>query len=299
VSGTTSSTLRRIPVPGDLVGAASGDEIPLGTFGQVGKKHTKLVITDLDGTKITITLSGGTGSAFQSGDRIHLIINDLGRGVTLTITGRGGDGRVSLSDVTVSGTLRAMIARNSDLYGRLHVTGAIGRLILGNIPGQVWSGDAIASIVAGDLSGSVYATMAIGNAKFANVSGTIASGSGVIGNIQAASLANARILSGANLGTDGAIGGTGTDADSFGAGSIRSIRVKGTITSSFIGAGVNPVDSTFGNDNDRLAGPGSTIGSIAAKGADSASRFEAGAFGKPRLPKLVDAVTDSRFRILS
>jgi uncharacterized delta-60 repeat protein len=298
VSGTTSSTLRRIPVPGAVVGASSGDETPLGTFGQVGRKRTKLVFTDLDGTRITITLVGGTGQAFQSGDRIHLVINDLGHGVTLTITGKGGDGRVSLSDVTISGTLRSMVAKNSDLFGQLHVTGAIGKLVLGNISGLVWSGDSIASVMAGDLSGNLYASGAIGKVKFANVSGTIASGSGVIGSVTAANLNSARILSGANLGTDGAIGGTNSDADSFGAGSIGTIKVTGHITSSFIGAGVNPVDSTFGNDNDVSAGPGSVIHAISAKAADSASRFEATGFGKVRLPATVNVLNDPRFRVL-
>lgn len=298
VSGTTSSTLRRIPVPGAEVGASTGTETPLGTFGQVGRKHVKLVVTDLDGTRITITLTGGTGQAFQSGDRIHLVINDLGRGVSLTITGKGGDGRISLSDVTISGTLRSMQAKNSDLFGQLHVTGAIGKLVLGNISGLVWSGDSIASVSAGDLSGNLYASGAIGKVKFANVSGTIASGSGVIGGVAAASLNDARILSGANLGTDGAIGGTNSDADSFGPGSIGTIKVTGAIKSSFIGAGVNPVDSTFGNNNDISAGSGSTIHSIVARSADSASRFEASAFGKIKLPATVNVLSDPRFRVL-
>ena len=44
--------------------------------------------------------------------------------------------------------------------------------------------------------------------------------------------------------------------------------VKGAITASFIGAGVNPVDQTFGNTGDQLVGgTASSIGSIKAKSA--------------------------------
>jgi len=298
VAATTSSTLRRLIVPGAEVGTSNAGSL-LGSFGIVNGKRTRLTVTDADGTKITFSLTGGTGTAYESGDRITLIINDLGKGVVLTITGHGGDGRVSLADVTISGTLRAMTARNSDIFGTLHVTGAIGQLTVGNISGSIWSGASIASLTAGSLSGNVFATGALGRMRFTNVSGTIASGSGVIGTLAAASLTNARVLSGANLGADGAVGGSGANADTYGAGSIGSIKVKGRIITSFIGAGANPVDQTFGNTNDTVVGgPASLIRSISAKSADQASRFEAGAFGVVKLPKLVKVLQDSRFRVL-
>ena len=299
VSATTSSTLRRLLVPGASVGAAPVGTL-IGNFGIVNGKRVKLTFTDADGTKITLSLTGGTGSAYLSGDRVQISVDDLGGGVVLTITGRGGDGRISLSDVTISGTLRAMNARNSDLYGVLHVTGAIGKLMLGRVSGSVWSGASIANVTAGDMTGSLFATGAIGRLKFGNVSGTIASGQGVIGSILALSMDSARVLSGANLGADGMVGGSGPDADSYGAGSIGSIKVSGTITSSFVGAGVNPVDRTFGNSDDKvIGGRSSSIGSITAKGAESATRFEAGAILRARLPKAINVAKDARFRVLA
>jgi uncharacterized delta-60 repeat protein len=301
VSATTSSTLRRLIVPGAIT-AGPDVGVLVGDFGIVNGKLKKLVVTDADGTKITFALTGGTGQVFQNGNRYSLVVNDSGKGVTITITGKGGDGRVSLDDVTVSGTLKSILAKNSDVYSTLHVTGAIGKLTLGNIIGVVWSGGAIASATAGDLTGSFYATGALGKLTFGNVAGTIASGSGVIGSISAASLDNARILSGANLGADGLVSGSGSGAndDTYGAGAIGSLKVKGAIASSFVGAGVNPVDQTFGNTGDQLVGgTASSIGSITAKSADDASRFEAGSIKKAKLSKTIDVTADSRFKILT
>ena len=293
VAATTSSTLRRIIIPGAQVGTADAGAL-VGTFGVVNGKVKRLTVTDQDGTRITFALTGGTGQLYQSGDRYTLVINDLGRGVILAIGGRGGDGRVSLADVTVSGTLRAMNARNSDIYGTLHVTGAIGTLNAGNVLGTVWSGAAIANLSAGKLSGNLFAAGALGRIRFSSVAGTIASGSGVIGMILTATMDNARVLSGANMGADGTIGG------SYAAGAIGSIKVSGAITSSFIGAGVNPVDRTFGNMDDTLMGSAASdrIQSITARGADQASRFEAGAFGSVRLPKTIDVLHDPRIKVL-
>ena len=299
VAATTSSTLRRLIVPGATVVNSADAGTLLGNFGIVNGKRTNLAVTDPDGTRITLSLAGGTGTAYQLNGKLHLVIDDMTRGVTLAIIGSGGDGRVSLADVQISGTLRTLNARNSDLFGTLHVTGGIGRLTLGKISGTVFSGDSIAAVNAGDLAGNLYATGAIGRARFANVSGTIASGSGIIGSVSAQSLDAARILSGADLGADGAPGGTGANADSYAAGAIGSIRVLGTIVSSFIGAGIDPVDQTFGNSNDKgIGGASSAIRFIAAKSADQASRFEAGAFGTVRLGGPVNPLTDSRFKVL-
>jgi uncharacterized delta-60 repeat protein len=292
VASTTSSTLRRLIVPGAVVGTGKDAGSLVGTF---TTKVRKIVSHG-----VTFVISGGTGQVFfdSSTGRFTLVINDLGKGVTLTISGKS----VNLADVTISGTLKALNARTANLFGTLHVTGAIGKLVLANINGVVWSGSSIASITAANVSGSIFATGALGNLNLGSVAGgTIASGSGVIGTVAAAALTNAHILSGANLGADGILGGTGANADSFNAGSIKAVKVKGAITTSFIGAGVNPVDNTFGNNDDKLANSAiaNLISLISAKSADSASKFEAGAFVKALLPKTVATAQDPRFKVLS
>ena len=83
------------------------------------------------------------------------------------------------------------------------------------------------------------------------------------------------------------------------------LKVTGDIASSFVGAGVDPVDATFGNSNDKAAAASggkavtSLIRKSSAHSADSASRFEAKAFGQVVVGKSVDVTKDGRFRILS
>ncbi|HEY8749596.1 MAG TPA: hypothetical protein VIM11_16555, partial [Tepidisphaeraceae bacterium] len=299
VAATTSSTLRRLLVPG-ADAAAGGSGTLLGSFGLVDGHGQKLTAT-VAGAHVTFSLTGGTANAYLDGTQVRVTVNDAGKGVALAITSTGG--RVALGDVSVSGTLRSMSARTSDLLGDLHVTGSAGAITIGDVTGNIFSGASIASISAGNLKGTVYATDALGRAKLADVNGTIASGSGVIGRLFVASLNNARILSGANLGDDGLIGGTGAGQDAFHPGSIGSLRVSNTITSSFVGAGVDPVDSTFGNSDDKAATASpstpSVIKVLSATAADAASRFEAGAFGQVIIGKKTDPQTDSRFRLLA
>ena len=249
VAATTSSTLRRLLVPG-AAASAGGSGTLIGSFGVVDGKIQKLTAT-VNGAKITFSLAGGTANAYQDGNVVRLSVDDAGKGVAMTITSTGG--RVSLGDVAVSGTLKLMNAKTSDLGGDLLRDGIDWELALGDVTGNIFSGASIAGVSAGALKGTVFATDSIGRAKLGEVTGTIASGGGVIGNILAASMTNVRVLSGANLGDDGLVGGTGASADGFHAGSIGLLKVTGDIASSFVGAGVDPVDATFGNSNDKAA----------------------------------------------
>ena len=131
--------------------------------------------------------------------------------------------------------------------------------------------------------------------------GTIASGAGAIGAIVATSLSGAHILSGAKLGDDGQLGGSGTNADTFVAGTIGSIRVTGTAATSLIAAGLNPFDGIFLNGNDtEIGGKKSVIRSIVIQGGvDAATRFVAGAFGSGRIPKQVSTSQDAHFVTLA
>jgi len=301
VAATTSSTLRRLLVPG-AAAAAGGSGTLIGSFGVVGGKLQRLTAT-INGAKITFALSGGTANAYQDGNQVRLSVDDAGKGVAMAITSTGG--RVSLGDVAISGTLKLMNAKTSDLGGNLRVTGSVGNLALGDVTGNIFSGASVASVSAGALKGTLFATDAIGRAKLGDVTGTIASGSGVIGNMTALSMTNGRVLSGANLGDDGLVGGTGASQDAFHPGSIGFLHVVGAIASSFVGAGVDPVDTTFGNSNDKAAtatgGKTATslITRLIAKSADNASRFEAAAFGTVVIGGSVDPTKDARFRTLS
>lgn len=300
---TTSSVLRRIFVPGTV--GSSISETFLGAFGILNGKKTKLVITDVDGTKVTIVLTGGQGSANQIGDggpdtKIRLDITAGPTGCTLTITTKGGNKRAAFGDIVITGSVKKMTAKTSDISGTLSISGAAGSLSVGNVTGNVIIAGAASSATTGDLSGLLSIGGDVRTIKLGNVSG-IVNAAGSIRTISALSLKGAQILAGVALGSDNAVGGLGSAADTYGVGAINSLKVSGAISGAFVGAGVNPVDDLFGNGNDTEAGGAlSIIKSInARKGADANTRFEAAAIGSAKLPKKVDPTMDSRFKILS
>jgi uncharacterized delta-60 repeat protein len=157
-SSTTS--VRRLIVPGTTI---QDTGTPLGAFGVSGRKNLKLTFTLANHTKVTLTLTNGAGEAYMASNGLHLVITAAAKGAALTITARGGAGRVTLGDVTVAGTLRTMAAKTADLAGTLSTTGGLGNISLGHV-------------VAGSIA-------AVGN----------------ISSLTLESAASAKILAGANL----------------------------------------------------------------------------------------------------
>ncbi len=251
-----ATPLRRLNVPG------SGT---VGTFGAVGKHSKKLTFLDADGTRITVTMTGGgVGTVYYNGSQFDILLSGTTRRSAAKISGVGGDGRVAIRSVTVDGTLGSFSATRADVTGTFYVVGAVGNIAIGSLSGDLVARDGISSLTVGrDVSGS-------------------------------------RILAGASLGTDNAIGGTGSAADTFGGGAIGKIKVGGAVVNSTIGAGVNPVDGIFRNGNDVVVGgTASRIGSVSIhSGVDTASRFFAGAFGKLKTPRTVKPMANSTFEIL-
>jgi hypothetical protein len=173
----------------------------------------------------------------------------------------GSDGRVRLRDIRTDGGLKSFVCNNADVTGTFFVNGALGKVSLGT------------------LSGMLAATGSIGS---------LASSGG---------LSSAMVLAGANLGTDGKLGG---GDDTFAAASIGRIAAKGAVATSIVEAGVNPTNGVFGDSDDQLTGAGSTIQSILVKsGADQQSRFIAGSIGKARLPENAVPGTDPRLQVLT
>ena len=252
----TSSSLVRLLVPGTR---ALPQGTLIGEFGAVpgaGRRGARFVDSV---TGAVFTMKGGSAQAFRGTDgKINLIINDGGAGVTVVVKSKG---RIPLGDIDVRGTLRSMQVKTGDLSGTMFVRGQLGKLRIGH------------------------------------VAGTIAVNGGII-SLQADSLSNAKILSGANLGDDAQLGGAAgtSSADLFGVGVIGAVKVRGAITQSIVGAGLNPVDGVFGNADDSVTA-GSTIRTLSAKSADESSRFYASSFGAVKLPRRIrDLPADGRFK---
>jgi uncharacterized delta-60 repeat protein len=237
----------------------------LGEFGSIGGKGRKLTFFDNDGTKVTLSLKGGgSGEALYDGNALDLVLQGTGPGSTLSVVGRGGDRRVALGNLRTDGALRAFSGKSTDLSGTFSVRGGVAKASLGKIAGTFASGGPVASLtVAGDVTG-------------------------------------ATVLSGANLGADGHLGGTGEALDVFTAGSFGKIVVGGAASASTFGAGLNPVNGAFLDGNDTVVGgSASVIVSVTVKGStDASSKFVAGAFGRARLPEAADPLNDPRFLIL-
>ncbi len=256
---SSSSIVRKLSVVGTKNANAG---TPLGSFGVSGRKNVKLTVS-INNVKVTLSIVGGTGQAFLATNGLHLEIAAGAKGAMLSITTRGGSRRVTLGDLTVTGTLRNLVSNVVDLAGTLSATGAIGTLSIGNVRG-----------------------------------GTIAAGGG-IGALSLVSASGARILAGANLGADGELGGEGADADIFSTGAIRAFKVTGSLAASVVAAGVDPVDGTYLDGDDKLiGGAASIIRNVTARKIDASTRFVAGKFLTASIPKRVKPGSDSHFEIL-
>ena len=249
-----------------------------------------------DGTAVTITIRGGKGTAVQIGNQVQLTLTGS---PIVTITTRGGSNSLSLGDVTASGSIRSFIAPTATLAGKFTVQGKIGVLRVKRITGIVVSSGDINSLTAGDMSGSISCGGTLRVANLGAISGIIAAAQ--IRILNAASIDGATILAGANLGSDGELGGVGSAQDTFRAGQILALTVKTSITASFIGAGVNPFDGIFGDGDDTLAGAGnSSINSIIARrGLDAVTKFEAASFPRfAHLPRPTSTANNSQFVVV-
>lgn len=106
------------------------------------------------------------------------------------------------------------------------------------------------------------------------------------------------ILAGADLGSDHALGG---DNDTFRAGSIAAVTVKGNVANSVIAAGLSTTDTVLNDDDDTIiSGIASIIGKFSIGSADAQSYFAAGKFKTaPKITKVkIDPLSDPRFLTL-
>lgn len=225
------------------------------------------------------------------------------------------------ADVTTSGAIGKITIKGGGLTGQL-VAQRFGpiAITLGDFSGELTSTTpaltldklpALKSLKVsqGDLTGDIRVLGNIGAIQLAakatqlggNLTGASITAAKIASLIVAKNVANSVILAGADLGEDHSFGGTGGDADTFAAGSIGSVNIKGTVAGGIIGAGFSTTDSILKNGDDSITGgSASVIASLIVKGgADPGSYFAAGLFKK--VPKFlgvaVDLNTDQRFLI--
>ena len=246
-------------------------------FGSVPGRsgNTTLTLKDVDGTTVTFSLTGpGLGEVIKDGTSRDLKITgtDPTSAVTIT-TNSGGNGRVTLNDIHVFGALASFTAGTTDLTGTLAIDGPV------NIPGLTPG-----TITLGSIQGG---TVAVPLVEALTILG---------------STTNAKLYIGTTFGQDGQPGGTGANADTYGAGKIGLFTVSGAMSGTSVRVGINPVDGVYGNGNDRLiGGTNSSMGGIIIIGGSLSAdtRFIAGRFPTQYLLGLTLKPTAGDFHFIS
>ena len=260
---------------------------------------TNLSYVDSNGDTVSIRFSGnGSGElhlpAGPTGDAETLIITGSDTRTSIKISARGGDGFTQIENVQTDGDLRAFDGRNVIVDGDLTFGGNVSkfRVFATTDDAEISAGFITKFDVMSTLRGSVDvagitklgargdildATIhSDGTISKVSVNGTVRDSTITAANFGKASikgsLLDSLFLAGADLGADGELGGTGVNADTFAAGRIDGLTVKGAMANSLVGAGANPVDSDFGDGND-AAITGSQIRKLAVKGGVSNDSF--------------------------
>jgi fibronectin type 3 domain-containing protein len=158
------------------------------TLGGTGPKFVRFI--DADGTVSIISFHGtGTLAVHFSGDSISSAKSGTGTVLTgngmqiasitttgsnsrsfLSMTGRGGDGSVTIGGMNIDGGFGTISAKMADLVGDLNATGGITNLTLRGIRGGVLAAPAVTHLIAGgDFADDVHAD-AIGTFRSASIS---------------------------------------------------------------------------------------------------------------------------------
>jgi len=274
-------TLGALSLPGDIDGDGDiTDATAIYSTGAVGK----------------VTLTGNaTGDIWIGGkDSKGLALSSFSNktgGYHGDLVAAGNVGKMALGgtyagQMRISGSLSGLQIKGGNLAGSVLVQSVAGKLSVAAMTnkqtglttgGDITSG---AHIYAGvSLSGlSVSGSLIGGSTDDADL---VQIFSPLIGSVSVGgNITDSRILAGAVLGADWALGGTGNDADSFAAGTISKISVKGNVSDSLIGAGVSPHNGVFDlqwlHDNKAFIA-GSVIGSGSIGGSLTSSWGRVGA----------------------
>ncbi len=230
-----------------VIGAQGGDgRFQLSGLSASGRNLGAIVAPNADLTGV-IRLDGHLGElslrAAQGASTVHAasvgtlsVAADFTAGFELT----GPDAGLALTRATIGGVLS----------GAWNVQGRSGSLKAGEVD-AAWTGafgDPLTSLTTvGDFHGTAYLPsllqLTVGGA-----------------------LSGATLVVGADLGSDGALGGAGTRADSFSTGNLSRVRVNGAVVDSTIRVGVDPVNGVFDDGNDAVL-PGGRIQEFLVGGA--------------------------------
>ncbi|MEQ1860824.1 MAG: RHS repeat-associated core domain-containing protein [Chthoniobacteraceae bacterium] len=302
VSGTTTAS--RLAVKVTRVG--DGNVSLKAVAGATPLKSIFAVNSDLVGSGIA--LPGGVGA---------ITVADVGGNVTIDsgVNKRVKGLRFAAGAVGANFTLRApgqtltFTAGSLSAGGAAISAGSVGafKVLAGGFAGSLRAARKIVSfsITGGDLAGTITAP-AIGPVRVlkdaalngGNVTDSLIAALKIGALTIAGNVTNSKILAGAQLGADGALGGDAANSDTFNGGTLGSVRIGGNVAGSILGAGYTPFDGVFGDTNDGIFGAKrSKFGKLTITGTlDAASRLGAGVFSAVKIGGVkIKPATDPRF----
>jgi hypothetical protein len=290
ITGANARLLGSLSVSGTLGTLTLGDvggttaEVPI-TIGQAG--NTVIVLGAVRNTSIStpgaiesLRVTSWTDTNASPTDLIEAqwlnsLISTGAFGASIDLSGRTGN-FPTLGTASIGGSLTG---------GSWHVIGRAGTISAFTTTVK-WSASFTKLITLLDIERTFRGTIAAKTFQTINI------GLDMVG---------AKILAGANLGTDARLGGTGDAADVFTAGNINALTVARKVKNSVVGAGLNPVNGVLNDGDDRIQNPAKskigpvTIGTTMAP----AARIIAGRFtGDISVNGMLrDPAVDARFQI--
>ena len=249
-------------------------------FGTVGnRKNVTLVHQNADGSQTSYSLSGpGTGTLDATSGGVTL---DKTTGASqLKVVTRGASKSVSISTLTVNGSLGRFIAPNTTNLTSINVNGSVGQMTVGNITGGSVKVASAGKLTLGTLSStSVTSTGAIGSLSVNTWTGTgkMTLAATSIGKLSSKGEFDPTVSlhSGGQALGSANIGGAINTAQWGIHGSIGSVFIKGACKDMGIFAGTD-----FGADNARGGGDDTfaagSIGALVIGGNVTGCLFAAG-----------------------
>ncbi|SCX42366.1 Ig-like domain-containing protein [Nitrosospira sp. Nsp1] len=252
-----------------------------------------ITLGDVKGSSSLLIQGGGPATAFSAGNVHSLVLTSATPLSTVTVkewlafdSAPASINASSLGTLIVTGVFSADV----NLSGAPATSYTLGSAQIGGaLDGGSWIVLGRASQVAAQSTATSWKAAFSGPLSLFSTRGD-ASGQLSTPSLQAlqvgGNLNQARVIVGANLGSDGALGGTGSTGDQFSAGVISRFRVTGSMVESHVWVGVDPRNGIFNDGNDTLTGstPGKIQELLIGGSLDTLSHIVAGAF--PNLVKV-------------
>ncbi|MFO1317985.1 MAG: Ig-like domain-containing protein [Burkholderiales bacterium] len=158
----------------------------------------------------------------------------------------------AIGTLSISGDFTGNLTLGGETGGLAMTTAVIGGGLDGHWNVQGRTGSIRAGVVADGWSGA-FAAPITSLTTLGDFGGTL-HGPSLQQLTVGGNLADADLFIGANLGSDGRIGGSGDAVDTFGAGNLNRVRVNGAVSGTRIRVGVDPVNGVFDDGNDAPLG---------------------------------------------